>query len=523
MKKNPLYKPMVLIILDGWGITPTWSGNAISSAHPRHFDYYWRNFPHLVLQAFSKIATKSQTIPDPGIGHTILGTGRLIYPQSTQVSNQIDSGEFFQNQTLNKIVNYNFQTENNIHLIGMLSSAGQLAEMEHLESLLIFFKNKGVKNVYLHGILDGRDIKPSSGIGEIDYIEQKIKQLEYGSLVTLMGRSWILDNETDNSKLQRTIYTLISSKASVAKSSIEIIKKKYQEGIPDFSFPPTIIMRKDPIKTRIKSDDIIILFDFLGDNLNKFIEKILPHNKQIFSLTKYQNVNVQPIITTGGIKNSLSEVISNENLKQIKITETYRQNEIGFYFNGFREKKFPQEKRLIIESVLKMNEENYPQLRLYDIISNTISKINKSNYDFILVDIPNADILARTGNILACQKTINYIDEALSIIVEAVLKKSGCAIISAGYGNAENMTKTIASSLNPVPFILINLDNKIEHPNDFSQIIDQGSLVSQMIRTEFTTADVAPTILELLGIDKPTEMTGKSLLSVLRPTFTKTQ
>lgn len=514
VQKSPLYKPVVLVILDGWGQSPGWSGNCISSARPRHFDYYWRNFPHLILQAFSKIATKSGIVPDPGIGHTILGAGRIIYPNSTRISHQIRSGEFFENPQLNKITDYSFKSGSNIHLIGLISKSGLMAEIEHLEALLVFFKNKGIKNVYIHGILDGKDTKPTSGIAEIDRLEQRIAQLNCGMIATLVGRSWVFDNESNWSKLDNTINALISTKSITASSSIEAVKRAYQKRISDYSFVPTTIISQDPSKTRIKSQDSIIFFNFTGKKLANFISKISSHCKQLYSLTDYKNPKTQPIFPDIAIQNSLSEVLAAAGSKQLKATESYKEKQVGFYFNGMTDKKFPKESRLIIKSERSLSPENYPQLKLYDLTEKVVSKITNDNFDFILINLVNVDIIARTGNILACEKAISYIDEALATIVVQVLRKAGCVLICSGYGNAENMEKP-THTLNPVPFIMINLDNKIERPHEVLHTVDKGSLISEIVKSEFTTADVAPTVLELLGLDKPVQMTGKSLLSIL--------
>ncbi len=503
---------------------PGWSGNVISSAHPRHFDYYWRNFPHLILQAFSKIAPPSGVIPDPAIGYTILGTGRTVYPTPTRISNLIKSGEFFENPQLNKITDLSFQSPASIHLIGLLSDAGLLVDIEHLQALLVFFKNKGVKQIYIHGILDGKNTKPTAGIGIVDKLEQKIAQLNYGTITDLVGRSWVFDDETELSKLNKTINALfLAKRTGTANSSIEAIKAAYKKRISDFSFPPTIISSQNPTQTRIKNQDLVILFNFKDNNLKSFIEKLSLHCKQIYSLTDYKNPKTETIFPDITIRNSLSEVLATAGFKQLKTTESLRKNQIGFYFNGFVDKKFPGETRLIIQSEKAADPEEYPQLKLYDLIEEVTAKIANENYDFILINLANADIIARTENILACQEAISYIDEALAEIVGQTLKKAGCAVICSGHGNVENVGKDYGPTLNPVPFIMINLDNKSEPVHNVFQAVDRGSLIPGMMQEKYTTADVAPTILELLGLAKPAEMTGKSLLPVLKAPKTLTR
>ncbi len=516
-RKNPLYKPVVLLILDGWGIMPGWSGNAISSARPRHFDYYWRNFPHLVLQAFSKIAPTSGIIPDPAIGHTILGAGRIVYPVPTRISNQIRSGEFFENPKLNKIATASFQSNSNVHLIGLISDAGLLMDMDYLQAMLVFFKNKGVKNVFIHGILDGKDTKPTAGIGTVDKLEQRIAQLNYGQIVDLVGRSWIFDGEATPSKLNKAVNVLFSAKAQTAYSSIGAMKAIYQQRISDSACPPIQITgsSQNPSQTRIKPQDLIVLFNFKGNNLKSFIEKLTPRCKQIYSLTDYKNPKIETIFPDITIENSLSEVLATAGLKQLKVAESLREKQIDFYFNGLSDKKFPGEERLIIQSEKTVDPKEHPELKLYDLIEKVTAKIAGGNDDFILINLANADIVAATEDILACQKAISYIDEALAEIVGQTLKKAGCVIICSDHGNVENVGESFGPTLNPVPFMMINLDNKSEPAHNVFQTVDRGSLISEMMRSEHTLADVAPTILELLGLPKPDQMSGKSLVSVL--------
>ena len=240
-------------------------------------------------------------------------------------------------------------------------------------------------------------------------------------------------------------------------------------------------------------------------------------------MTDYKNPKTETIFPDITIRNSLSEVLATAGFKQLKTTESLRKNQIGFYFNGFVDKKFPGETRLIIQSEKAADPEEYPQLKLYDLIEEVTAKIANENYDFILINLANADIIARTENILACQEAISYIDEALAEIVGQTLKKAGCAVICSGHGNVENVGKDYGPTLNPVPFIMINLDNKSEPVHNVFQAVDRGSLIPGMMQEKYTTADVAPTILELLGLAKPAEMTGKSLLPVLKAPKTLTR
>jgi len=523
MKKQSLYKPVVLIILDGWGINPAWGRNIISSARPKHFDYYWRNYPHLVLQSFSKIASSTGIVSMPEYGHAIIGSGRLVYPPSKLISDQVQSGSFYQNHVLNDITNQAFNNKSSIHLIGLISNAGVVSELDHLYALISYFKTKALPNLYIHGILDGVDSGPTDGIGFIDHLEQKLKSLNYGNLVTLMGRKWIFEDEVNDVNIQASISTLVSThKAYKAQTGVDLIKYSYNKNASDADVAPTIILSEDPERSRIKSNDIVIFFNFKDENVKKAIDDLSGKAKQIYSLVDYHNTKTTPIFTDTKIENHLTQVINENHLKQLKITDNNKEKHLCYYFNGMSEKRFFREKRIIIKSEYNLDPTKYPELNLYELMNKTKNEIHLKNYDFAAINIPNVDIVAHSGDILACQKSIIYTDEALSTIVEEVLQKQGCVLITSDHGNAEELGVVSSlkqqvkhfHTLNPVPLIMVNPDNKIQKPK-IIQTVDSGSIIGQIVQSELSTADIAPTILELLGIDKPIEMHGKSLLSTL--------
>ncbi|HLC39132.1 MAG TPA: hypothetical protein VJJ80_03380 [Patescibacteria group bacterium] len=523
MNQKSLYKPIVLIILDGWGLTPSWSGNFIASGQPRNFNYYWRNYPHQSLKSLAMVSSDRDTYPDSEICHTIIGAGRLVLPISGIISSQIKSGEFYQNQILHKIALNIFNAKTNLHLVGMITKAHSVAELTHLQALLNYFKNKGVKNVYLHGILDGVDTNHNAGIGTIDWLEKTLESQNLGKIATLTGRGWIEDGDADLRQIRISARALFeTNKIPTSPNPLQAIKNSYQNHVGDADFSPTLMLNFDPELSRIKPDDSIIFFNFNGRDISEYINIISNYNKNIYTLTDYSHLKTQPIFTTPKVSPTLSEVISKNNLKIAKITESYKEKNLIYDFNGYSHSKFTGEENFILKSYTSHDINKSPQLRLYDVKNMVVSKIVQGNFNLIVTNLPNVDICGHTGNSQVVETAVKYVDIAIAEIVEKTLSVGGCAILTADHGLAEEMGKISSftgqlknfHTTNPVPFILINPDNRLDQ-HSLMQQVDRGSIISAMMGSDYNLADIAPTILELLGLAIPAEMTGKSLLSSL--------
>jgi len=490
---------ILLAILDGWGHSDKKIGNAIYYAHTPNFDYFWRKHPHCLLEASGEaVGLPAGQQGNSEVGHLNIGAGRIVYQESLKILKAIENGSFFENKVLTEAMKK--AKEHRLHLMGLIGNGGVHAMMEHLYALLEMAKEYGVKDVKIHCFLDGRDTPPKSAIEFIKELEEKLASIGIGKIASLIGRYYAMDRDKRWDRTKKAYDMLVRGKARKAKNAIEAIEMAYENGETDEFVEPTII-DEDAV---IKNGDVVIFFNFRPDRgrqLTKaFIEKNfkeferMPLKVHFVTLTKYdKNFDNPSAFETEDIKNTFGEVISSNGLKQLRIAETEKYAHVTYFFNGGREEPFKNEHRCLIPSPKVATYDLKPEMSAYEVTKEVLKRMDE--YDVIILNYANPDMVGHTGNWNATLKALEAVDECLGKVVNKVIEKKGIAIITGDHGNAEEMFENenpkTSHTTNPVPFILVGYDAKLKN----------GKL-----------GDIAPTMLYLLGIDKPKEMTGENLI-----------
>jgi len=528
-------KPIVLVILDGWGLSPTWGGNAIAMSNPPFINSLWHNYPHLILQSFRKIADEAGRVSSSEVGHGSIGCGRLIYQDSVKINQSIKNGSFFDNEVLKSACSFVIQNKSSLHLMGLVSDGGIHSNINHLFALISLAKKKKVPNLFIHAFLDGRDTPTTSGLIYLSQLERELETQKLGKISTLMGRFFAMDRDGHWERTQRAYLALTKGKGIFEKNALHATSWAYKNGFTDETIPPIIIpagrSRQINPKQLIKNGDSVIFFNFRADRARQLCRAFVDETFRpiwcfkkpylnFVTLTKYQeNLPVKIAFPPEELKNSLAEVLSKNGLKQLHVAESEKYAHVTYFFNGGREKAFLNEDRLIITSPRVDSFEKTPQMKAFEIADAIIKRINK--YDFIVANLANVDMVGHTGNITAVSEAIKATDAAVEKITSATLKKGGIVILTADHGNAEQMVHLEGGdpetmhTLNPVPFLLISPDfQKKKLPTTFR--LQSKEILKDIMLSEYTLADIAPTILDLLHIPKPKEMTGESLLKHLK-------
>jgi len=504
--KIPFMKNKILmIILDGWGLSERKEGNAIKLAKTPNFDFFWKKYPHAVLEA----AGLSVGLPEGQIGtsevnHMTIGAGRVIFQDLVKINKSIEDKSFFRNKAIIWAFEHVRKHNSTLHIKGLISSGGVHSHQEHVYSLLKAAKTYGIKKIYLHVFTDGRDVLPKSALRYVQELQDFVDKLGAGKIASICGRYWAMDRDHNWDRTDKAFTLLTRGKGKKYKSATQAIKAAYEEGITDEFIEPSLIEVEEGEEGTVSSDDAVVFVNFRNDRTRQLTERFLekgPKNLAYVTMTQYHpDYQVKVAFTPEEVKNCLGEVISKAGLRQLRITETEKFSHLTFFLNCKREEAFEGEDRVMLDSYsdIKTHDER-PEMRTPDISQAIIQHIKAISYPVIFTNLCNADMVGHTGNLKAAIKGIKTVDKALTEIVKVAKAHDFEIIITADHGNAEEMlTETgeivTAHTTNPVPFILIS--------RKFNRLKKE--------QAELT--DIAPTILKLLGLKKPLAMTGKSLV-----------
>lgn len=521
-------KPVVLVVLDGWGISQDYAGNAITQSETPVMDRLIAEYPSTVLQASGEaVGLPWGESGNSEVGHLSLGLGRVLYQELPRINRAINDGSFANNEILLDAIR-NVNTNNSaLHFMGLLSDGGVHSSVEHLYTLLKFAKEQGVKKVFVHAILDGRDTPLNSGGDFVRNLERVMLNIKLGKVATLAGRFYTMDRNNNWDRTEKGFNAMVNGIGNSADSAVEAIEASYKKKIFDEEFVPTVIMENGEPVTKIKDKDSIVFFNYRPDrarqitkafvlkDFNKFKRKEFFENIFFSTFTEYEKgLPVHVIFPPETISNSLGEVLSNNNLKQLRIAETEKYAHVTYFFNGGLEQPLPGEDHVLIPSPMVNSYDSKPEMSALEVNKKLLEEIEKDIYDFILVNFANADMVGHTGNIEAAIRGVEVVDECIGKIVKSVLAKNGVVMITADHGNAEIMFNMQTGQIdkehtsNPVPFIMIkneyaghNFNWESPAGNDLSLVNVQGIL-----------PDVAPTILKIMNIEQPREMKGVSLI-----------
>jgi 2,3-bisphosphoglycerate-independent phosphoglycerate mutase len=521
-------KPTTLIILDGWGVAPSSKGNAITLAKTPNFDQYLQKYPHFTLQAAGEAVGLSWgEIGNSEVGHLNLGAGKIIYQNLPRITQAIWNKTFFSNPAFIKAIEHVKKNNSNLHLLGLVSNGGVHSFNEHLYALLELARNKKLalslskgNKVFIHAILDGRDAPYNSGYNFITQLEEVIASAKIGQIATLFGRFYAMDRDLHWERTEKAYQAMVlgeGQKTSLKPSAF--IQEFYKKKIYDEEMPPTVFTNEG----KIKDDDAVIFFNFRADRtrqitkafvlpgFEKFLRPRLLQNLFFVSFTEYEkDLPVEIAFPSEKIDFPLARILSEKKLNQLHIAETEKYAHLTYFFNGRKEESFEGEDDVLIPSPRVASYALIPEMSASKIAKKVIQEIANDKYDFILINFANPDMVGHTGNLEASKKAVEVVDKCLGKIVEAILFKGGTALITADHGNAEELINLQTGeidkehSTNPVPFIVVGKEWAWEERRevlDLSLVTPAGVL-----------ADVAPTVLRIIGIEQPGEITGRSLI-----------
>jgi len=499
--------------MDGWGINPETAGNATVLARTPNLVRLRKEYPatQLDTSGFS-VGLPDGQMGNSEVGHLTMGTGRVIYQDLTRIGKSIESGDFFRNPVLNGLLEDVSKKGTALHLMGLLSDGGVHSHISHLFAILEAAKKKGISRVCIHAFLDGRDTPPASGKG---YMETLVNHLDsFASVATISGRYYAMDRDNRWDRVKKAYEAMVKGEGLKARDPVEAVEAAYRNGETDEFVTPTVIVDDSGAPKTIKDGDGVIFFNFRSDRARELTKAFTGNDFDGFDrgerlklegfacMAEYDRSFKLPVLfKPQGLANILAEVLSANNLRQFRVSETEKYAHVTFFFNGGREEPYPGEERLLIPSVKDVpTYDKKPEMRAIEIASAAVEKINAGGYSFILMNFANGDMVGHTGVLEAAIKACETVDRAAGMVADAALNRGWAVIITSDHGNAEMMIDRATNSPHtahttmPVPFILADNDEK-----------------GIKLRTGGGLEDVAPTVLKIMGIEKPAEMTGKPL------------
>lgn len=501
----------MLMILDGFGENTNEKGNAVKIANTPNIDKLMKICPTTEIYTSGlNVGLPEGQMGNSEVGHTNIGAGRIVYQELTRITKAIEDGDFFSVKEFNEAVENCKKNNSDLHIMGLLSDGGVHSHNRHLYALLELAKRKGIENVYVHCFLDGRDTPPASAENYIAKLEEKMKEKEIGKIASITGRFYAMDRDKRWERVGKAYDALVNGNGVKAGTAIAAIEASYQKEIFDEFVEPTLICNgENPIAT-ISENDSVIFFNFRPDRAREITRSLVddkfdgfetkPLNLYFVCMTQYDETmpNVHVAFKPTSLKNTFGEYISNLGCTQLRIAETEKYAHVTFFFNGGEEKQYEGEERILIPSPKVETYDLKPEMSAYEVTDKVLEAIKSEKYNAIILNYANPDMVGHTGNLEAAVKAIETIDECVGKVVEAVEEKNGVLLITADHGNAEQMIdyKTgephTAHTTNPVPLILVGMENAK---------LKTGKL-----------ADLAPTMLDIMGLEKPEEMSGESII-----------
>jgi 2,3-bisphosphoglycerate-independent phosphoglycerate mutase len=507
-------RPVILVILDGFGINPRKDGNAIAHAAMRNWDALIKTYPNSRLSmSGADVGLPDGQMGNSEVGHMILGAGRIVYQDLTLIHKDIDEGTFYKNRVLLDALSRTKERNGRLHLLGLLGDGGVHSHQRHMEALIEIARRENVAQVYLHLFLDGRDTPPNSGEQFILDLDEKLKAFPEVKIATVTGRYYAMDRDKRWDRVEKAYRCLTEGLGNRAPSPLEAIRRSYAENITDEFVLPTVIEEAVP-DGALRDGDGVIFFNFRADRARELTRALTERDFREFArsrrielaafatLTQYdETFNIPVAYRPRELRKILGEVVSQHGIRQLRIAETEKYAHVTYFFNGGEEKEFPSEQRVLIPSPRDVPTYDFkPEMSARQVTEALVKKFLEEDIGLVIANYANADMVGHTGNFEASVKACEVIDECLGRVVDAALHKKGRVIITADHGNIEQ---------------LIDYDTGMPHTahttNLVPTILIDGERRASRLRPG-AGSDVAPTVLELLGIPQPKEMTGSSLI-----------
>ncbi len=507
-------RPVALIILDGFALREEIEGNAVAQARKPNFDRYWKQYPHTTLQASGlAVGLPDGQMGNSEVGHLNLGAGRVVYQDLTRVTRSIENKDFYENETFLGAIRHVKEKGSKLHLYGLLSDGGVHSHIHHLFALLELAKQQNIEQVYVHAFLDGRDVAPDSAVRYIEQTLAKMESLGIGQLATVQGRYYAMDRDKRWERTEKSYRAMVYGEGPAYRDPVQAVKESYEKSVYDeFVMPTVIVDEQDQPLGLIENEDAIIFFNFRPDRAiqisqaftNKNFEGFErgeghPDNLYYVCLTHFsETVDGYVAYKPTNLDNTLGEVLERHGKKQLRIAETEKYPHVTFFFSGGREKEYEGETRVLIHSPKDVPTYDLkPEMSAYGVTEALLKELDKNVHDAIILNYANPDMVGHSGKMEPTIKAIEVVDECLGKVVDKIVEMGGVAIITADHGNSDYMIDSegnpvTSHSTFPVPFIVTR---------EGISLRDDGIL-----------ADVAPTLLQLLQIEQPPEMTGKSMI-----------
>jgi 2,3-bisphosphoglycerate-independent phosphoglycerate mutase len=506
-------KPVALIILDGFGLRGEVQGNAVAQANKPNYDRYMATYPNTTLTACGEaVGLPEGQMGNSEVGHLNIGSGRIVYQDLTRISKSIRDGDFFDNETLVGAIRYARDSHKKLHLYGLLSDGGVHSHITHLYALLDLAKKENFKDVYIHAFLDGRDVSPDSAKDYMRQLQAKIAEVGLGQIATVQGRYYAMDRDKRWDRVQLSYRAMVYGDGPQATDPMQAILDSYEKSVFDEFFLPTVIVKADGTPVGLVEDeDAVIFYNFRPDRAiqlsNVFnnvdfreFERGVKHPRNLYfvSLTMFsETVGGLVAYKSNNLDNTLAEVLAQNGLTQLHTAETEKYPHVTFFFNGGRESAMPGESRIMMKSPQVATYDLKPEMSAYELAASTVAEIEADRHDVIILNFANPDMVGHSGLLEPTIRAVEATDECLGQVVEAILAKGGIALITADHGNADEVRDEqgrpmTAHTTNPVPFIVTTKNVTLR----------EGGIL----------ADIAPTMLDILQVSQPVEMTGHSII-----------
>ena len=506
-------RPLALFILDGWGLAAPGPGNAITLAHKPIIDNLWETYPHTQINTSGEdVGLPEGQMGNSEVGHLNIGAGRVVYQELTRINKSVREGTFYDNPVLLEAMDKARTQGGALHLMGLLSDGGVHSHINHLFALLQLAHDQDLSRVFVHCFLDGRDVPPTNAKDYILLLSKHLEQLNTGKIASVMGRYYAMDRDKRWERIESAYQALVAGNGYQVVSALEAVKQAYDRGETDEFVKPTVVVDEQGPIGRVEDGDVIIFYNFRPDrarqltrafvdkDFNDFAASIARPKVYLVCMTMYDKTIEAPVAyQPQTLLNTLGEVLSYHGLKQLRLAETEKYAHVTFFFNGGVEKPNEGEDRILIPSPQVATYDLQPSMSAEEVTEMLVEKIKEDIYDVIIVNYANTDMVGHTGVLSAAVKAVETVDGCLGKGIQAVLKAGGIALITADHGNAEVMLDENGGpctnhTTGPVPFLLIGEEYK-----------------NAQLRTG-CLQDIAPTMLQLLQIDQPSEMTGHSLI-----------
>jgi len=505
-------KPLLLCIMDGFGINSKKTGNAVDMAKTPNLDNLFKTYPNTTLAASGMaVGLPDGQMGNSEVGHTNIGAGRIVYQELTRITKSIADGDFFENEALLKAAENCKKNNSAFHILGLLSDGGVHSHITHIYGIVELAKRMGLTKVFVHCFLDGRDVPPSSGKDFVRDMTEKLEQIGTGKIATVMGRYYAMDRDNRWDRVEKAYRAMVKGEGEIAECGVCAVSKSYENEVTDEFVVPTVIVENGVPVGKICENDSVVFANFRPDRAREITRTIVDPDFNGFSreffktyfvcMTQYDKTmpNVDVAFKPQVLTNTLGEYLSLKGKKQLRIAETEKYAHVTFFFNGGVEKVSEGEDRALINSPKVATYDLQPEMSAYEVTDKLMEKLDEGNLDVIILNYANCDMVGHTGIIDCAVKAVETVDTCVGRVVEKVLSMGGAMLITADHGNADQMIDPenngpfTAHTTFPVPFIVVGCGDV-------------------KLREDGVLADIAPTMLKILELEQPAEMTGKSII-----------